>query len=130
MIVSDSQSQLMFKANMFVQKGSPTNFRKEELPPCFSDAESVLSPNHSSSERPILTNNPQYVDVTDERGDNDGEERNDNRDGGSPAVPELEHAEPKSQEELDPNTQPEDVAIRLRKRERLMKWLRPASPET
>ncbi|KAJ5610919.1 hypothetical protein N7510_007638 [Penicillium lagena] len=45
-------------------QGPPTNFRKEELPAFFSDAESVLSPTHKLLERPSLTNLSQHPDVS------------------------------------------------------------------
>ncbi|KAJ5246401.1 hypothetical protein N7468_001384 [Penicillium chermesinum] len=113
-----------------IEIGPPTNFRKEELPACFSDAESVVSPHHSNPERPILTKEPQCVDVASERASGDGKNRGNDRNGGSPTVPQVEGPKPGSQDELEPEQQPQDGAVRLRKRARLMKWLRPASVET
>ncbi|KAJ5938963.1 hypothetical protein N7466_002097 [Penicillium verhagenii] len=66
--------------------GLPTNFRKEEPPACFSDAESVISPNQTTSERPILTKELQHVHVSGSPGIDNDETRHDNRDDGPPAV--------------------------------------------
>ncbi|KAJ5629387.1 hypothetical protein N7528_003044 [Penicillium herquei] len=68
-----------------IEIGPPTNFRKEELPACFSDAESVISPNQNPIEPPILTKEPQHVDVSRQPGSDTCEGRDDDRDGGSTA---------------------------------------------
>ncbi|EPS32724.1 hypothetical protein PDE_07684 [Penicillium oxalicum 114-2] len=53
------------KEGRIVEIGPPTNFRKEELPACFSDAESVLTRNLTPSEPPHLTSQSQYFDVSE-----------------------------------------------------------------
>ncbi|KAJ5713605.1 uncharacterized protein N7483_010786 [Penicillium malachiteum] len=68
-----------------IEIGPPTNFRKEELPACFSDAESVISPNQNPIEPPILTKELQHVDVSGQPGSDTGEGRDDDRNGGSTA---------------------------------------------
>ncbi|KAJ5746288.1 hypothetical protein N7520_011470 [Penicillium odoratum] len=66
--------------------GPPTNFRKEETPACFSDAESVISPNKNAGDRPILTKELQSVDVSEPSGIDHDEERHNNRDERSPTT--------------------------------------------
>ncbi|OOQ88048.1 hypothetical protein PEBR_14728 [Penicillium brasilianum] len=79
--------------------GPPTNFRKEELPACFSDAESVLSPNQNQTERPILTSQPQHADVSEQPRNNDREGRDDDRGNSSSAVRQGKDSGPSSEDE-------------------------------
>ncbi|KAJ5690498.1 hypothetical protein N7462_004890 [Penicillium macrosclerotiorum] len=101
-----------------IEIGPPTNFRKEELPACFSDAESVLSPNQNPTERPNLTIQPQHVDVPGQPRGNNGEERSHDRDGGAPAVDEGKV--PKSCQKDERQT----VISRLRERMKLPPWIK------
>ncbi|KAJ5102027.1 hypothetical protein NUU61_004249 [Penicillium alfredii] len=88
--------------------GPPTNFRKEELPACFSDAESVLSPSQIPPERPNLTNQSQHADVPEQPGSDPGEERSDSRDSRSPAIDEGEYpkSDPTSERRIGPSRLP------------------------
>ncbi|KAJ5098212.1 hypothetical protein N7532_005213 [Penicillium argentinense] len=84
--------------------GPPTNFRKEELPACFSDAESVLSPSQNPVEQPILTKEQQHIDVSGQPRGNDGEERDDDRDSFVSAVSQRQDSEPCLTEEHEAHT--------------------------
>ncbi|KAJ5546078.1 hypothetical protein N7494_003663 [Penicillium frequentans] len=96
--------------------GHPTDFRKEETPACFSDAESVLSPKKNTSERPILTKELQHVDVSGSpRIDNDSK-RHDNRDDRSPTIDGREDAGSGAGDERG------GVKSRLRSRMNLTRW--------
>ncbi|KAJ5656596.1 hypothetical protein N7507_008546 [Penicillium longicatenatum] len=97
--------------------GPPTDFRKEETPACFSDAESVISP-YNPRERPILTKELQHVDVSGSpRIDNDSE-RHDNRDDGSPTTDRGENASPGAGDERG------GVKSRFRSRMKLTRWFK------
>ncbi|KAJ6102357.1 hypothetical protein N7486_004784 [Penicillium sp. IBT 16267x] len=96
--------------------GLPTNFRKEETPACFSDTESVISPNKNPSERPILTKELQHVDVSGSPGIDNDSGRHDNRDDGSPTVDGGEDASPGAGDERG------GVKSRLRSRMKLTRW--------
>lgn len=74
------------------------NFRKEELPACFSDAESVLSPNQNQIERPVLTYPSQHPDVS-EQPRSIGEGPDDDRDGGTSNVDQGKDSEPRPKDE-------------------------------
>ncbi|KAJ5568284.1 hypothetical protein N7450_010770, partial [Penicillium hetheringtonii] len=100
--------------------GPPTNFRKEEPPACFSDAESVLSPKQTPIERPILTKETQHIDVSGQPRNSDGEERNDDRDSGLSAITQGDAPEPCSTDEH------QTVSTRFRDRIRPTRWFRPA----
>ncbi|KAJ5279180.1 hypothetical protein N7478_004552 [Penicillium angulare] len=101
-----------------IEIGPPTNFRKEELPACFSDAESVISPSQNATERPILTKNLQHVDVARQSGSDNGEERDDDRDDGSPAIGGGQDSDSCTCNE-HPNSKP-----RILERLRLNRWFR------
>lgn len=94
------------------------NFRKEETPACFSDAESVLSPKKNTSERPILTKEPQHVDVSGSPGIDNDSEWHDNRDDGSPTVDGGEDAGSGAGDERG------GVKSRLRSRMKLTRWFK------
>ncbi|KAJ5433331.1 uncharacterized protein N7458_012487 [Penicillium daleae] len=106
-----------------IEIGPPTNFRKEELPACFSDAESVLSPSQNPTERPSLTSQPQHVDLSEQPQNNDGEGRDNDRNDRSPAVRQGEDPEP-CQENERPTFQ-----ARLRDRVKRSRWFR-STPTT
>ncbi|KAJ5770427.1 uncharacterized protein N7511_002478 [Penicillium nucicola] len=106
-----------------IEIGHPTNFRKEELPAYFSDAESVLSPSQLPRERPDLTNKSQHADVAGQsNSDRGGERRSVDRDGVPPAIDidEEQGSEPR------PQNEPETVATR-RERLRLPRWWKSSS---
>ncbi|CAI7677587.1 unnamed protein product [Penicillium pancosmium] len=98
--------------------GPPTNFRKEELPACFSDAESVLSPSQAQAERPILTKELQHIDVSGQPRSNDREDRDDDRDSRLSDVPQDEDPEPRSTDEHQAH------AARLRDRIKPSRWFK------
>ncbi|KAJ5121669.1 uncharacterized protein N7515_009630 [Penicillium bovifimosum] len=103
-----------------IEIGPPTNFRKEELPACFSDAESVLSPIlQNPTERSNLTNQSQYADVPEKLHGDRGEGRNNHRDGISTDIHEEQGTGPCSKDER------ETVTIRLRERLRLSRARKP-----
>jgi hypothetical protein len=106
------------------KQGPPTNFRKEELPACFSDAESVLSPNQPPTERPHLTNQSQNADVAEQSdSDRGGEGRSHDRDGATQVTDINEEQGP----EPRPQNEPETVATRRRERIRLSRWWKSSS---
>lgn len=96
------------------------DFRKEELPACFSDAESVLSPSQKQTERPILTDPSQHPDVPAQPRST-GEGR-DNGDGRAATVDQGE----------DPESRPENerqiVKPGRRKRMSPSQWFKPSAP--
>lgn len=96
------------------------NFRKEELPVCISDAESVLSPNQNPIERPVLTYHSQHLDVSEQPW-SIGEGPDDNRDGGASNVDQEKDPETGSEDER------QDVKPHLRERLSLSRWLRSTS---
>ncbi|KAJ5558878.1 hypothetical protein N7461_002850 [Penicillium sp. DV-2018c] len=105
-----------------IEIGPPTNFRKEELPACFSDAESVLSPIlQNLTERSNLTNQSQHADAAGKSHGDRGEGQNDDRDGISTNVDEEQGTGSCSKDEH------ETVTIRLRERLRLSRGRRPKS---
>ncbi|CRL21515.1 unnamed protein product [Penicillium camemberti] len=84
-----------------IEIGPPTNFRKEELPAYFSDAESdAYVPGQLHSDR--------------------GEGRNDDRNGISTIVAEEQDAGPCSKDERE-------TVIRLRERVKLSRWWKSSS---
>ncbi|KAJ5952628.1 uncharacterized protein N7479_011041 [Penicillium vulpinum] len=98
-----------------IEIGPPTNFRKEELPTYFSDAESVLSPIQNSTERSDLTNQSQDAHVPGQPHNDCGEGRNDDRNGISTAIDEEQGAGPCSKDE-------HEIVNRLRERVKLSRW--------
>ncbi|KAJ5900850.1 uncharacterized protein N7473_004920 [Penicillium subrubescens] len=106
-----------------IEIGPPTNFRKEELPACFSDAESVLSPSENATERANLTSQPQYVDFSEQPRNNDGEGRDDNRDDRLSAVCQGEGSKPCQKDERPP------LQARLRDRMKCSRWFK-STPST
>lgn len=96
------------------------NFRKEELPACFSDAESVLSPKQNQSEPPVLTYSSQHVDVS-EQPRSIGEGADDDRDGGVSNVNQGKDPGPRSKDER------QAVRARLRERVSPSRWFRSTS---
>lgn len=74
------------------------NFRKEELPACFSDAESVLPPNQNQIECPVLTYQSQHPDAP-EQSRGIGEGLHDDGDSGTSRVDKREDPEPRSKNE-------------------------------
>ncbi|KAJ5458069.1 hypothetical protein N7475_009457 [Penicillium sp. IBT 31633x] len=108
--------------NNFMKQGPPTDFRKEELPSYFSDAESVLSPSQNPTERLNLTNQSQHADVAGQSHSDRGEGRNDNPNGSS-TTKEEQALEPRAMDERD------IVATGSRKRMKLPRWWK-ASPGT
>lgn len=106
------------KLTMSLLQGLPTNFRKEETPACFSDAESVLSPKKNPSERPILTKELQHVDVSGSPGIDNDSKRHDNRDDRSPTVDGREDAGSGAGDERG------GVKSRLRSRMKLTRWFK------
>lgn len=96
------------------------NFRKEELPACFSDAESVLSPNQNPIERPVLTYHSQHLDVS-EQPRSIGEGPDDDRDSGASNVDQGKDPEPRSEDER------QAVKPRLRERLSASRWFRSTS---
>lgn len=112
-----------------IMQGHPTDFRREELPACFSDAESVLSPSQTRTERPNLTKQPQHVDVSGQPPSDSGEGRHDYRDGHTLEIVEAKDPEPSLNAECQGDTKP-----RLRDRMSPSRWFkskpRPAEPST
>ncbi|KAJ5371068.1 uncharacterized protein N7496_007160 [Penicillium cataractarum] len=106
-----------------IEIGPPTNFRKEELPACFSDAESVLSPTQNQTERPILTSQPQHADVSEQPRNNDGEGRDNDRGDSSSAIRQGEDSGP-CQENERPT-----LKARLRDRMKRSRWFK-STPTT
>ncbi|KAF3385233.1 hypothetical protein F1880_002826 [Penicillium rolfsii] len=106
-----------------IEIGPPTNFRKEELPACFSDAESVLSPSQNPTERANLTSQPQHVDVSEEPRNSEGEGRDDNRDDCSSALCQGEGSKP-----CQKNERPA-LQARLRDRLKCSRWFK-STPST
>lgn len=107
-------------ANKFMKQGPPTNFRKEELPAYFSDAESVLSPSQNPTERSHLTNQLQDAYVPGQLHSDSGEGRNDDRNGISTIVTEEQDAGPRSKDERE-------TVLRLRDRVKLSRWWKSSS---
>ncbi|KAJ5295507.1 hypothetical protein PENANT_c001G05970 [Penicillium antarcticum] len=105
-----------------IEIGPPTNFRKEELPACFSDAESVLSPNQPPTVRPDLTDQSQHADVAGQSDSDRREERSHDRDGVPPTIDidEEQGSEP------CPQNEPQTVTPR-RERIRLPRWWKSSS---
>ena len=108
---------------VYAKQGPPTNFRKEELPACFSDAESVLSPNQNSTERPNLTIQSQDADVAGQPHRDRGEGRDDDRDDAAIIIDEEQGSRSCAQDEH------ETVADRIRGRMNVSRWWR-SSPRT
>ncbi|KAJ5194952.1 uncharacterized protein N7498_008390 [Penicillium cinerascens] len=102
--------------------GPPTNFRKEELPACFSDAESVLSPKQNPVELSVLTKPSQHPDVPEEPRNSEG--RYDHRDDGAAAFGQGEDPEPRPEDER------QTVTTRFRDRLRPSRWLSPVRSST
>ncbi|KAJ5123233.1 hypothetical protein N7448_009330 [Penicillium atrosanguineum] len=100
---------------------SPTDFRKEELPACFSDAESVLSPKQNPVELSVLTPS-QHPDVPEEPRSSEG--RDEHRDDALPAVSQGEDPEP------SPENEHQTVPVRFRDRLRPSRWLSPVRSST
>ncbi|CAI7647938.1 unnamed protein product [Penicillium glandicola] len=98
-----------------IEIGPPTNFRKEELPAYFSDAESVLSPSQNPTERLDLTNQSQDAYVPGQPYTDRGEGWNDDRNGTSTIVDEEQGAGPSSKNERE-------TVVRLRERVKLSRW--------
>ncbi|KAK4864109.1 hypothetical protein LT330_010139 [Penicillium expansum] len=98
-----------------IEIGPPTDFRKEELPAYFSDAESVLSPSQNPTERSHLTNQSQDAHVPGQPHSDRGERRHDDRNGSSTIVDEEQGAGPCSKDERE-------IVIRLRERVKLPRW--------
>ncbi|KAJ5800168.1 uncharacterized protein N7518_002236 [Penicillium psychrosexuale] len=84
-----------------IEIGPPTNFRKEELPAYFSDAESVLSPSQDPAERSNLTNQSQDAYVRGQPHSDRGEGRNNDRDAIATIVNEEQDAGPCSKNERE-----------------------------
>ncbi|CAG8369296.1 unnamed protein product [Penicillium salamii] len=99
-----------------IEIGPPTNFRKEELPSCFSDAESVLSPNQDTTERSDLTTQSQDPDVARQSHNDRGEGRDNDRDDAAIAV----------DQEQGPKSCPPDeratITNRICKRMNVSRW--------
>ncbi|KAJ6182767.1 hypothetical protein N7485_001409 [Penicillium canescens] len=111
-------------ANQYINQGPPTNFRKEELPACFSDAESVLSPSQPPTERPDLTNQSQHADVAGQSdSDRGGERWSHDRNGVTPTIDVDEEQGPKPR----PQNEPEAIAARFRERIRLPRMWKSSS---
>ncbi|CAI7656599.1 unnamed protein product [Penicillium discolor] len=103
-----------------IEIGPPTNFRKEELPAYFSDAESVLSPSQNPTERSHLTNQLQDAYVPGQLHSDCGEGRSDDRNGISTVVTEEQDARACSKDERE-------TVIRLRERVKLSRWWKSSS---
>ncbi|KAJ5327210.1 hypothetical protein MYU51_017659 [Penicillium brevicompactum] len=99
-----------------IEIGPPTNFRKEELPACFSDAESVLSPSQNATERPNLTTETQDLDVAGQSYNDRGERRDNDRDDAVTIVNEEQAPRPRAQ------TERETITNRIRKRLNALHW--------
>lgn len=95
-----------------MKQGPPTNFRKEELPAYFSDAESVLSPSQDPAERSNLTNQSQDAYVRGQPHSDRGEGRNNDRDAIATIVDEEQDAGPCSKNERET----------IRERVKLSRW--------
>ncbi|OQD76449.1 hypothetical protein PENDEC_c004G04870 [Penicillium decumbens] len=102
--------------------GPPTNFRKEELPACFSDAESVLSPKQNPVELSVLTEPSQHLDVPEQSRSNEG--RDDYRNDGVSALGQGGDLEPRPEDERL------TVAPRFRDRLKPSRWLSPVRSTT
>ncbi|CAP95156.1 Pc21g02590 [Penicillium rubens Wisconsin 54-1255] len=102
-------------ANKFMKQGPPTNFRKEELPAYFSDAESVLPPSQNPTERSDLTNPSQDAYVPGQPHSDRREGRNDDRNGISTTVDNEQDAGPCSKDERK-------TVVHLRERVKLSRW--------
>ena len=102
-------------------QGPPTNFRKEELPACFSDAESVLSPSQNATERPNLTTETQDLDVAGQSYNDRGERRDNDRDDAVTIVNEEQAPRPRAQ------TERETITNRIRKRLNTLHWWKSGS---
>ncbi|KAJ6119099.1 hypothetical protein N7471_013050 [Penicillium samsonianum] len=83
----------------FIEVGPPTNFRKEELPACFSDAESVLSPSQNPTVRLDLTTQSQDPDVAGQPHEDHGKGRNNDRDATTLILDEEQTPRPRPQNE-------------------------------
>ncbi|CAG7988954.1 unnamed protein product [Penicillium nalgiovense] len=103
-----------------IEIGPPTNFRKEELPAYFSDAESVLSPSQNQTERSDLTNQSQDAYVPGQPHSDRREGRNDDRNGIFTIVDNEQDAGPSSKGERK-------TVVHLRERVKLFRW-RKSSP--
>ncbi|KAJ5178266.1 uncharacterized protein N7500_000965 [Penicillium coprophilum] len=103
-----------------IEIGPPTNFRKEELPAYFSDAESVLSPSQNPTERSDLTSQSQHAYVPGQPHSDRGEGQNDDRNDVSTIIDEEQNAGPGSKDERE-------TALRLRKRMKLPRWWKSTS---
>ena len=95
-----------------MKQGPPTNFRKEELPAYFSDAESVLSPSQDPAERSNLTNQSQDAYVRGQPHSDRGEGRNNDRDAIATIVV----------EEQDAGPSPKNERETMRERVKLSRW--------
>lgn len=102
-------------------QGPPTNFRKEELPACFSDAESVLSPIQNTTERPNLTTETQDPDVAEQSHNDHGEGRNNHRDDAAAIFDEEQGPRP------CPQTERETITNRIRQRLNAPLWWKSSS---
>ncbi|KAJ5250172.1 hypothetical protein N7489_000582 [Penicillium chrysogenum] len=98
-----------------IEIGPPTNFRKEELPAYFSDAESVLPPSQNPTERSDLTNPSQDAYVLGQPHSDRREGRNDDRNGISTTVDNEQDAGPCSKDERK-------TVVHLRERVKLARW--------
>ncbi|KAJ5874082.1 uncharacterized protein N7529_002512 [Penicillium soppii] len=99
-----------------IEIGPPTNFRKEELPACFSDAESVLSPSENPTARLNLTTQSQDSDVAAQP--HHGEGRDDDRDGANTIIDEGQGSRPYAQDER------KTLADRIRGHMKVARWWR------
>lgn len=98
-----------------MKQGPPTDFRKEELPAYFSDAESVLSPCQIPTERSHLTNQSQDGYVPGQSHTDRGERQHDDQNGSSTIVDERQGAGPCSKDERE-------TVLRFRDRVKLHRW--------
>ncbi|KAJ5497195.1 hypothetical protein N7463_009182 [Penicillium fimorum] len=98
-----------------IEIGPPTNFRKEELPAYFSDAESVLSPSQNPTEQSDLTSQSQHAYAPVQPHSPRGEGRDDDRNGVSTIIDEEQDAGQGSKDERE-------TVIRLRERMKLSRW--------
>ncbi|KXG47776.1 uncharacterized protein PGRI_016460 [Penicillium griseofulvum] len=98
-----------------IEIGPPTNFRKEELPAYFSDAESVLSPSQNTTERSDLTSQSQHAYAPGQPHSDRGEGRNDDRNGVSTIIDEEQDAGPGSKDE-------QENVVHYRERMKLPRW--------
>ncbi|KAJ5165910.1 hypothetical protein N7492_006206 [Penicillium capsulatum] len=100
-----------------IEISRPTDFRREELPACFSDAESVLSPSQTTTERPTLTKQSQNVDVSGQPRTDGGEGRHDDRDGRSLAIVD-------DKDSVSPKPSHPNIMSRLRSRMSASYWFK------